>query len=45
MSHRRTDIRVCRIAATPIDAAEVKRTNKMDALIITDAWHVLGRNS
>ena len=32
-------------AATPMDAAEVKRTNKMGAWIITDAWHVLGRIS
>jgi len=45
MSHRRTDIRVCRIAATTVDAVEVKRINEMDARITADTWHVLGRNS
>jgi len=44
MLRQRTDIHICRIAATPVDVTEVKRTNEIDGWIAADAWCVLGRH-
>ena len=42
MSHQRTYTHACRIAATPVDAAEVERTNQTDVWIVADIWFILG---